>query len=78
MSDSNSAMNGNRPHIAIVGAGIGGLTLAYRLAQRSDGESTLIFDLEIAPAYPLDLIRITFLQDRHTASVRSLLEAVDG
>ncbi|HMX69331.1 MAG TPA: hypothetical protein PKA23_10065 [Accumulibacter sp.] len=51
---------------------------AYRLAQRSDGESTLIFDLEIAPAYPLDLIRITFLQDRHTASVRSLLEAVDG
>lgn len=34
MSDSNSAMNGNRPHIAIVGAGIGGLTLAYRLAQR--------------------------------------------
>ena len=51
---------------------------AFRLARRSDGESTLIFDIEIAPAYPLDLIRITFLQDRHTASVRTLLEAVDG
>lgn len=51
---------------------------AFRLARRSEGESTLIFDIEIAPAYPLDLIRITFLQDRHLASVRTLLEAVDG
>ncbi len=51
---------------------------AFRLARRSEGESTLICDIEIAPAYPLDLIRITFLQDRHTASVRTLLEAVDG
>lgn len=51
---------------------------AYRLAIRSDGDSTLIADIEIAPAFPLDLIRITFLQDRHNADARVQMEALDG
>ena len=44
----------------------------------AETRETLIADIEIAPAFPLDLIRITFLQDRHTASVRTTLEAIDG
>lgn len=51
---------------------------AFRIARRSEGDSTLIFDIEIAPAYPLDLIRITFLQDRHAETVSTQLEALDG
>jgi hypothetical protein len=52
--------------------------LAFRIAKRSEGESTLIFDIEIAPAFPLDLIRITFLQDRHAETIATRLEAIDG
>lgn len=49
---------------------------AYRLAQRQDGEATLIFDIEIAPAYPIDLIRLTFVHDRHSGGAR--VELSDG
>lgn len=49
---------------------------AYRLAQRMDGESTLIFDIEIAPAYPIDRIRLTFAHDRHAGGAQvELLDA---
>ena len=40
---------------------------AFTLLQRKDGDSTFIFDIEIAPAFPVDLLRITFMQDRNTA-----------
>lgn len=43
---------------------------AWRLAQRQEGESTLAFDIEIAPAYPIDRIRLTFVHDRHTGASR--------
>jgi hypothetical protein len=43
---------------------------AYRLAQRQEGESTLVFDIEIAPAYPIDRIRLTFVHDRHAGGAR--------
>ncbi len=49
---------------------------AYRLAQRMDGESTLIFDIEIAPAYPIDRIRLTFVHDRHAGGAQ--VEVVDA
>ena len=49
---------------------------AYRLAQRQEGESTLVFDIEIAPAYPIDLIRLTFVHDRHAGGARVELSDV--
>jgi hypothetical protein len=51
---------------------------AFRISRASQGESTLVFEIEIAPAYPLDLIRITFVQDRHAEQVGTTLEALDG
>ncbi len=42
---------------------------AYRLTQGQDGEATLIFEIEIAPAFALDRIRLTFLHDRHSGAV---------
>jgi len=49
---------------------------AYRLQQREEGESTLVFDIEIAPAYPIDRIRLTFVHDRHAGDSR--VEVTDG
>ncbi len=49
---------------------------AYRLHQRQDGETTLIFEIEIAPAYPIDLIRLTFVHDRHAGGARVELSDV--
>lgn len=43
---------------------------AYRLSQRQDAESSLMFDIEIAPAYPIDRIRLTFVHDRHAGGTR--------
>jgi hypothetical protein len=43
---------------------------AYRVEQKQDGEATLIFEIEIAPAFPIDLIRLTFVHDRHTSGAR--------
>lgn len=38
---------------------------AYSLVQRSEGESTLVFEIEVAPAFPIDRIRVTFQHNRH-------------
>lgn len=51
---------------------------AFTLTQRNDGESTLIFEIEIAPAYPIDRLRITFMQDRHAAGGSSSVEVSNG
>lgn len=37
---------------------------AYSLTQGASDDARLAFDIEIAPAYPIDRIRISFLQDR--------------
>lgn len=49
---------------------------AYRLNQKHDGEASLIFEIEIAPAYPIDLIRLTFVHDRHAGGARVELSDV--
>lgn len=41
---------------------------AFTLTQRNEGESTIAFEIEIAPAYPIDRLRITFMQDRNIAA----------
>lgn len=51
---------------------------AFTLKQRNDGESTIIFEIEIAPAYPIDRLRITFMQDRNTAGSGSRIEVSNG
>lgn len=51
---------------------------AYRIRELPQGESTLAFEIEIAPAYPIDRLRITFLHDRHDAVADTRIEAVDG
>ncbi len=40
---------------------------AFTLTQRNENESTISFDIEVAPAYPIDRLRISFMQDRHSA-----------
>lgn len=39
---------------------------AYTLTQQANDKDRLEFDIEIAPAFPIDRIRISFLQDRHS------------
>jgi hypothetical protein len=51
---------------------------AFTLTQRNDGESTIAFEIEIAPAYPIDRLRITFMQDRHTAGAGASVEVSNG
>lgn len=50
---------------------------AYRLQRHTDGESTVIFDIEIAPAFPIDRLRLTFVHDRNSGSSTSV-EAARG
>lgn len=49
---------------------------AFRLEQRREGEAALVFDIEIAPAYPIDRIRLTFVHDRHAGGTQ--VELVDA
>nr|WP_211163113.1 hypothetical protein [Aromatoleum diolicum] len=51
---------------------------AYRIRQLPDAESTIGFEIEIAPAYPIDRLRITFLHDRHAGAADARIEAIDG
>ena len=51
---------------------------AFTLIQRNDGDSTIAFEIEIAPAYPIDRLRITFMQDRHTAGGSTNVEVSNG
>ena len=51
---------------------------AFTLTRRSAGESTLAFDIEIAPAYALDRLRITFMQDRHATGEQTTIEVSHG
>jgi len=38
---------------------------AYDVRKGTEGEGTLIFEIELAPAFPIDLIRVTFVHNRH-------------
>ncbi|NTV11388.1 MAG: hypothetical protein HGA47_11525 [Zoogloea sp.] len=38
---------------------------AFRIRRLDDGEASVAFEIEIAPAYPIDLLRLTFLHDQH-------------
>lgn len=51
---------------------------AFQIHQLPGAESTLAFEIEVALAYPLDRIRITFLQDRHASVADTQIEAIDG
>ena len=51
---------------------------AYHIRQLPKTDSTLAFEIEIAPAYPIDKLRITFLHDRHAAVADTRIEAVNG
>lgn len=51
---------------------------AYRIRALPSAESTIAFEIEIAPAYPIDRLRLTFLHDRHAAVTETRIEAVDG
>ncbi|NMF90555.1 hypothetical protein [Aromatoleum petrolei] len=51
---------------------------AYRIREIPSAESTIAFEIEIAPAYPIDRLRLTFLHDRHAAVTDTRIEAVDG
>ena len=54
-------------HIALRGALP---EMAFRIQRQNEGEKTVIFDIEIAPAYAIDLIRVTFVHDRNAGSAR--------
>lgn len=40
----------------------------FTLTPRNEGDNVIAFDIEIAPAYPIDKLRITFMQDRNSAA----------
>ncbi len=50
----------------------------FTLTQRNDGDNVIAFDIEIAPAYPIDRLRITFMQDRHSAASSANIEVANG
>ena len=41
---------------------------AFSITRRIGNEGEIAFDIEIAPAYPIDRLHIAFMQDRHTAA----------
>nr|WP_246264631.1 hypothetical protein [Aromatoleum toluvorans] len=51
---------------------------AYRIRAIPSAESTIAFEIEIAPACPIDRLRLTFLHDRHAAVTETRIEAVAG
>jgi len=51
---------------------------AYDLRKRTEGESTLIFEIELAPAFPIDLIRVTFVHNRHADGGSTRVEVAGG
>lgn len=51
---------------------------AFTLTQRDAGDNVIAFDIEIAPAYPIDRLRISFLQDRHSAGTSTAIEVSNG
>ena len=51
---------------------------AFTLSQFNDGDSSIGFDIEIAPAYPIDRLRITFIQDRHSGESNASITASGG
>ena len=57
---------------------------AFRIqavAAGNSAESTLAFEIELAPAFPIDLIRISFMHDRADGTARvdaSLVASLDG
>ena len=51
---------------------------AYRIRELPAVDSAIAFEIEIAPAYPIDHLRLTFLHDRHAAVTETRIEAIDG
>ena len=51
---------------------------AFRVVQHPAPEGVLRFDLEIAPAFPIDRIRLTFVHDRDTGGGTPSLEVTGG
>ena len=51
---------------------------SFILKQNQGDHQTLSFDIEIAPAFPIDRIRITFLQDRHSTKTVTSIEVDNG
>jgi hypothetical protein len=51
---------------------------AFRLERRAAAPEVIAWDVELAPSYPLDRVRLSFLQDRDASAVRTALEVADG
>lgn len=51
---------------------------AFTLTKRDASAATLAFDIEIAPAYAIDRLRITFMQDRHATGEPLTIEVKHG
>ncbi len=45
---------------------------AYRVVQHPAAEAVLAFDIEIAPAFPIDRLRLTFIHDRDSGGLPRL------
>lgn len=51
---------------------------AFSVRQRAEGQGTLILEVEIAPTFPIDRLRITFLHDRNANRTSIGMEAANG
>jgi len=50
----------------------------FTLTRRTEGDNIIAFDIEIAPAYPIDRLRITFMQDRNSTGASTSIEVTNG
>lgn len=50
---------------------------AYRIRELPTVDSAIAFEIEVAPAYPIDRLRLTFLHDRHAAVTETRIETID-
>jgi hypothetical protein len=69
------ALNGFFARLHALGALRGRLPeQAFSIRRRDASEGVLAFDIEIAPSFPIDRIRLTFAQDRNAGSAVPTLE----
>ncbi len=51
---------------------------SFTLTPWRDGDSAIGFDIDIAPAFPIDRLRISFLQDRHSSQAGTRIGIAHG
>jgi hypothetical protein len=73
------ALNGFFTRLHALGALRGRLPeQSFSVRQRDGGEGVLAFDIDIAPSFPIDRIRLTFAQDRNAGATAIGLEPSDA